>query len=67
MDEDMLDIDKALQAAPAEQASWNPEMRAKNLRLQAISFAFGNLRLSGSDVTREMIEEEYDKLYGGNK
>jgi hypothetical protein len=32
-------------------------------RAQIISFAYGNLKLSGCDVTLDGIEAEYDKLF----
>lgn len=36
-------------------------------RLFAISFAYGNCKLDGCDVTKEGIEKAYDELHGGEE
>ena len=39
------------------------EEQAAYRRQQAISFAYGSVRLSNPDVTIEMVEREYDRLH----
>jgi hypothetical protein len=36
----------------------------EEIRAHAISFAYGNCKLDGCKVTREMVEKEARKLYG---
>ena len=40
------------------------EMNPEEYREQMISFAYGNAKLSNPNITREMVEEVYEKLYG---
>lgn len=42
--------------------SLSPEKKAKHDREQAISFAYGNLVLSDSKVTKENIVKMYDEM-----
>jgi hypothetical protein len=48
----------------ARQHSLTHPMTEKELREHAISFAYGNCKLDGCKVTREMVEKEARKLYG---
>lgn len=41
-----------------------PEEKAQTVRKQSISFVYGNVTLHNPDVTREMVEEVYDRLHG---
>lgn len=42
-------------------------MTPAELREQRISFAYGNAAIENSRITREMVEEEHDKIYGKTK
>lgn len=39
-------------------------MTPTELREQRISFAYGNAAIDNPRITRKMVEEEYDRLYG---
>jgi len=41
----------------------NHKMTAEEKRAQAISFAYGNCKLSNENITREQVEKAYDKLH----
>lgn len=41
-----------------------PEEKEQMVREQSISFAYGNVALHNPDVTREMVEEVYDRRHG---
>lgn len=43
----------------ARNHAWTDEER----RSQVISFAFGNCAIENPDITKEMVEQEYDKLH----
>lgn len=40
---------------------------AADRRAQVISFAYGNCAIENPAITREMVEAEYDKLFGGEE
>lgn len=40
-----------------------PPMTEEQRRNQAISFVYGNLQLSGIEVTKEQIGETYDRMH----
>lgn len=40
------------------------EMTVEEKRKQIISFAYGNLKLDGCDVTLEGVEKAYDEIFG---
>jgi len=42
-------------------------MTPEELREQRISWAYGNAAIDNPSITREMVEREYDKLYGESK
>lgn len=46
-----------------EEARWHVWTPAEH-RAHAISFAWGNLALDGCNVTRKMLEAEYERLHG---
>jgi len=39
------------------------KMTAEEKRAQAISFAYGNCKLSNENITKEEVERAYDKLH----
>jgi len=39
------------------------KMTAEEKRAQAISFAYGNCKLSNENITREQVERAYDQLH----
>ncbi len=41
----------------------SPEEQRAERRAMAISWAYGNAALSNPDVTRETVEEAYDRLH----
>jgi hypothetical protein len=51
-------LDKACAAFDA----LSPEEKRAHRREQAISFAYGNLALSGSAITKEMVAQAYDEF-----
>lgn len=51
---DRLEIQQALSREMTPRERWQ----------QRVSFAFGNCSMSNSEVTREMVEKEAEKLYG---
>lgn len=46
-----------------EQARKLPPMNPAEQRGQAISFVYGSLRLHNPNITREMVEQAYDRLH----
>lgn len=50
-----------------EEARKLPPMTPEEKRAQAISFAYGNLRLSGIECTEEQLGEIYDRLHAEEK
>lgn len=40
-----------------------PPMTPEQKRAQAISFAYGNCHIENPRITREMVEQAYDRLY----
>lgn len=51
-------------AALIEAARTAPPMTAAELREQRISFAYGNVSMENPNITRDMVEQEHDRLYG---
>lgn len=39
-------------------------MTAAEMRLQRISWAYGNCAFDNDRITREMVEREHDRVYG---
>lgn len=47
-----------------EQSRDAPPMTLAQLREQRISFAYGNGSISNPRITREMVEQIHDEIYG---
>ncbi len=60
-------LDALLAQANAKFDALSPEEKIAYRREQAISFAYGNVSLSNPDVTREMVEEAFDRLAAEGK
>jgi hypothetical protein len=41
-----------------------PPMTPAELRLQRISWAYGNCAIENPNITREMVEKAHDEMYG---
>jgi hypothetical protein len=57
------ELQEMLVAAIAKYKAMSPEEKATHDRAQAISFVYGNLKLSGIDVTVEQVAAEYDSRH----
>ncbi len=51
------ELDELLRKAVEAFNSLSPKEKKEHLRLQRISWVYGNLALSNPDITREMVEK----------
>jgi hypothetical protein len=58
-------LDALLAEVRRRMAELSPAQLRALARESAVSFVYGNLRLSNRDVTREQVEAAYDAGHGG--
>lgn len=56
------ELDELLAKAKAAYDALTPEEKWKHCREQAISWVYGQLKLSGRDVTRDAVERSVDRM-----
>ncbi len=61
------ELQEMLAAAVAKYDAMSPEEKAGHDRAQAISFVYGNLKLSGIKIGIRRIAAEYDRCSGATE
>jgi len=58
----MPDLDQLIKDACEAFDKLSPEEKRAHRRAQYVSWAYGQVRLSGADVNRETVERSFDQL-----